>query len=441
MSENAGRFGTFVAVWFAELLSMTGTAMTGFALGVWVYRETGSATQFAAIVLVLFAPQVLITAVSGMLADRYSRRHLMLAANVSAVLVAAGLTAVVVADALSVAAVYGFTLLFGVCTSVAFPAFAASVALLVPERQLGRANGMVQMAHASSRMIAPALAAMLLPLVDIAGIAVIDLATFGYSAATLAIVRIPQPAASAALAGIRRMLRELGAGWAFIAASPGLLRLLGFSAVANIAGAFTIALLPPLVLDFASTSDLGLVLSIEGVGWLLGAILMIVWGGPKRRIHGVLIPGIAFGVGIALLGFDAAILLVSVGVFVYAVSLPIINACDAAIWQAKVPPEIQGRAFGTLQMVALASVPISAIAAGGLADAVFEPLLMPGGALAGSVGTVIGTGPGRGTALVLILVGLVPVLAAAMAYRSRPVLEVEDDPPVPANATTAEQEG
>jgi MFS family permease len=222
------KMSVFVAVWSAGLLSLTGTAMTGFALGVWVYRTTGSATQFAAIVTVLYLPQVLITAVTGMLADRYSRRRLMLTANVGAVAVSIGLGLTVLTGGLTTVVVYLATLLFSVCSAIQYPAYAASVPLLVPARQLGRANGMVQLAAASSRTLAPAIAAALLPVVDILGIVVIDLVTFGYMALTLAIVRIPQPAAAApAAAGVRRFLRDIGAGWAFIIADPGLLRLLG----------------------------------------------------------------------------------------------------------------------------------------------------------------------------------------------------------------------
>lgn len=439
--DIAGGMRTFAAIWFAELLSLTGTAMTGFALGVFVYRETGSATQFAAIIVMLFVPQILFTAVGGVFADRYSRRYQMLVANSAAIVFAVLLVMVLAADALNVIAVYGFTLLIACCAAIQFPAFASSVAVLVPKKQLGRANGMVQMANASSRMLAPALAAILLPLIDILGIVLIDMATFVFMVTTLLLVRIPQPAAIAAAAGgaVRRLLSDLRAGWAYILASPGLLRLLGFFSVANVAGGFTLALLPPLVLDFGTTADLGFVLSAEGFGWLLGAILMIAWGGPRRRVHGVLVAGIIFGVGIALLGARPVVLLVVAMAFLYAICLPIINACNAAIWQSKVTHEMQGRALGTLRMVALASVPVSALTAGLLADHVFGPMLEPGGLLAGSVGAVIGTGPGRGTALILIIVGALPILAATAAYLSKQVRDVEEPEPPQQPATAPDE--
>jgi DHA3 family macrolide efflux protein-like MFS transporter len=410
--QAPSRMGTFVALWLAELVSLTGTAMTGFALGVWVYRTTGSATQFAGVVTVLYLPQVLVTLVGGVLADRYSRRRLILIANAGGAVVLAALAVLVVADALSVALVYAITFLVATCGAIQYPAFASSVPQLVPERLLPRANGMVQMANASSRLLAPALAALLLPVVDILGVVLIDLGTFAAMVAVLAVISIPQPDTAGPSSGVRRILGDVAAGWAYISRERGLLILLGYFSIANIAAGFTLALLPPLVLEFGTQRDLGVVLSAEGLGWLAGAILMIVWGGPRRRVHGVLAAGAVFGLGIALLGVRATVPVVAAGVLVYAVALPVINACNATIWQAKVPGDMLGRAFATLRVVALASVPVSALTAGVLADAVFTPLF----------------GEQGGIAALLIIVGALPIVAAAAAVFSRHLRDLEREP-------------
>ncbi|MEV6695219.1 MFS transporter [Micromonospora sp. NPDC051196] len=418
MTQAPSRLGTFVALWLAELVSLTGTAMTGFALGVWVYRTTGSATQFAGVVTVLYLPQVLVTLVGGVLADRYSRRRLILLANAGGAAVLAVLAVLVAADALSVALVYAVTFLVATCSAIQYPAFASSVPQLVPERLLPRANSMVQMANASSRLLAPALAAGLIPIVEILGVVLIDLATFAAMVVVLAMIRIPQPAATGQATGVRRILGDVAAGWAYISRERGLLILLGFFSIANIAAGFTLALLPPLVLEFGTQSDLGLILSAEGLGWLAGAILMIVWGGPRRRVHGVLGAGIVFGIGIAVLGVHAAVPVITAGVLIYALALPVINACNATIWQAKVPADMLGRAFATLRVVALASVPVSALTAGVLADAVFTPLF----------------GEERGIASLLITVGLLPIAVGIATFFSRHVRDLEREPAPAAGA-------
>jgi MFS family permease len=430
---------TFAAIWLSQLLSLTGSAMTAFGLGVFVYRSTGSSAQYAIVVLMLYIPQILMTFLGGALADRYSRRVLMLVANIVATLVSAGLVGVIAAGHLTVTLVYLVTLLFGACSAVQYPALASTVPHLVPDRHLSRANGMVQMAGASSRLFAPIFAAALLAVTSLTVVVLIDLGTFIYAVATLAVVTIPQPTAPRGNAtGTRAVLANLSLGFRFIWSSPALVRLLAFFAVANIAAGFTMALLTPLVLRTGSTTNLGEVMSTEGFGVLAGSILMIAWGGPKRRIHGILGAGLLFGVGIAVIGLRPWIPLIAVGVLIYAVSLPIVNTCNSTLWQRKVPAELLGRVMGTLRMVALSTIPASALVAGAISDGIFEPLLRQRGALAGSVGRILGTGPGRGIGLVFVLVGLVPVIAAAAAYRSAQIRGLESAPPeagVPASAS------
>lgn len=424
---------TFAAVWLGQLVSLTGSAMTAFGLGVYVYRSTGSSTRYAIVVLMLYVPQILMAFIGGVLADRYSRRTLMLAANAAATAVSVALVAVIAAGRLTIALVYLGTLAFGACSAVQYPALSATIPQLVPERHLSRANGMMQLAAASSRLLAPIIAAFLLSVTSLTVVVVSDLGTFVYAMVTLALVTIPQPARSrAAVAGARTVLGNLAAGFRFIWASPALVRLLTFFAVANVAAGFTMALLTPLVLRTGSTADLGAVLSAEGLGILIGSVLMIVWGGPKRRVHGIAGAGLLFGVGITVIGLRASIPLIACGVLIYAVCLPIVNTCNSTLWQRAVPAEMLGRAMGTLRMVALSAIPASALAAGAISDGVFEPLLRQRGALAGSVGLILGTGSGRGIGLTLALAGLVPVLAAIAAYRSPSIRGLETGPPLSA---------
>jgi hypothetical protein len=71
----------FFIIWFGQLVSLTGSGLTAFALGVWVFQQTGSATSFALIALAGTLPRALFSPVAGALADRYDRRKLMIAAD------------------------------------------------------------------------------------------------------------------------------------------------------------------------------------------------------------------------------------------------------------------------------------------------------------------------------------------------------------------------
>jgi len=418
----------FITMWSGQFLSLVGSEMTAFGLGVYVYRQTGSATQFALITLFIFVPQILATVLAGVWADRYDRRHLLIIINVAATVASVILVAIVTAGALNVWIVYVMTFLFAICNATQFPPFAASVPLLVPKQHLGRANGMVQFALVTSWFLAPVLAASLLSVIGLRAIVAIDLVTFLVAIATLLLIDIPQPAPT----GQRRsVLNEAVEGWRYILARPGLVGLLLFFAVANVDAGLRTSLATPMVLSFASTLSLGLIASAGGAAVILGSILMIVWGGPKRRMKLVLLAGMVFGAFTSLLGLAPSVPLIAVATFGLSFCLPLINAANAAIWQATVPSGMQGRVMATVRMVAWSTVPIVAVVAGPLADHVFNPLLAADGALAGSVGRVIGTGPGRGIGFMFLLAGLIPIVAGVLAMLSRPVRTVEDEGPSP----------
>lgn len=156
---------------------------------------------------------------------------------------------------------------------------------------------------------------------------------------------------------------------------------------------------------------------------------MSTWGGPKRRIHGIFAFTLVSGATLLLGGLQPSAALVAVAAFVFLFSAQIVGGCSQAIWQSKVEPDVQGRVFAVRRMVATATVPIALLVAGPLADYVFEPLLAADGPLAGNIGQIIGTGPGRGIGLLFVILGLLNLLAIAIAYSYPRIRKVEDELP------------
>lgn len=115
--------------------------------------------------------------------------------------------------------------------------------------------------------------------------------------------------------------------------------------------------------------------------------------------------------------------------FLLMFTLPIINGSSQAIWQSKVAPDVQGRVFSVRRMIAWSTMPLAYLAAGPLADNVFNPLLVEGGALADTVGKLIGVGPGRGTGFMFIVIGAVTILVAGAGYLNSHVRNLEDELP------------
>ena len=267
-----------------------------------------------------------------------------------------------------------------------------------------------------------------MPLISLEGVMLIDCVTFLIAVAALLLVRFPQPEAiSTGEATPDSFWEQTSFGWKYIARRQGLFGLLGLLAAVNFLWGMVGALVVPMVLSFASSQALGALLSIAGLGMLAGSLAMSAWGGPRRRIHGVLLFEILSGACFLLMGASASFWPVAIGAFGAHVTIAIVYGSNQAIWQSKVEPGAQGRVFAAQQMLIRATSPLAYLLAGPLADKIFEPLLSTGGALSGSIGPIVGAGPGRGIGLLFVVMGVVKVLLPLIGYWKPSIRLVEDD--------------
>jgi MFS family permease len=417
----------FTTIWFGQVISLIGSSLTTFALGVWAYQRTGSVTLFAFITFMGLLPGILVSPFAGALVDRWDRRRVMIGADSGAALTSLLIAGLLWAGQLEMWHIYLIVGINSLLKAFQMPAYTAATTLMIPKDQLARASGMMQFGSAAAQITAPFLAGILFGLIGLAGIIVVDFATFLVGVTALLIVRVPSPPPTGAAR--RHLLREAADGLAFITARRGLLAMLIFFAIVNFGLGMAQVLFAPLVLKFATPVDLGLIAALGGVGLLAGSLLISAKGLPKPRIHGVLGFGILFGFSFILAGFQAWVPLISIASFVCMFCVPFINGSNQVLWQLKVPPEMQGRAFATRLMLAWSTAPIAFVLAGPLADGVFEPLLRPGGGLAGSIGAIIGTGPGRGVGMLFLLIGTLPLVASIGGYLYKPLRHIEEQLP------------
>ena len=421
---------TFLPVWFGQLISLTGSGMTEFGLSVWVFQRTGSETQFAVTFLCIALPRIVLAPLAGALVDRWDRRRAMLLSDTGAALVTLSIALLLSVERLEVWHVYLATTISSALGAFQRPAYTATITLLIPKQHYGRASGLVSLARSIPSLVSPALAGFLIGAVGLAGVVVIDFATFLFAAVTLLLVRFPRPPVSAEGAAARgSVLREAAAGWAYIARRPGLLGLTIFYAATHFLGVTTEVLLTPYMLSFTTADALGLVVSATGAGLLAGGFVMSAWGGPKRRVRGILGFELLIAVCTILMGLRASPVLIGAAAFAYFAGIELGDGSGQALWQSKVAPDFQGRVFAMQDMVALSALPLGILITAPLAEFVFEPALSENGALAGSLGQVIGVGPGRGIGLVFILTGLFNLAAIAAAYLHPRIRHVEDELP------------
>jgi hypothetical protein len=416
---TGARFRSFLVLWLGQVVSLLGTSLSGFALGIWVYETTGSVTQFAIVALTTSLPRVLLAPVAGALVDRWSRKRMMILGDTGAGLSTLGILLLLSFSTIEPWHIYVATAFAAVCSVAQAPAYAASVPLLVPDRHLGRANGMVQLGEAAARIAAPISAGALLGIVGLRGIVLIDLATFVYAISTLLFVHIPSPTkTTTGLAGNGTLRDEIRAGWRYLRTQRGLLVLVMLFTVSNFFMGMVEVLVTPLVLATGTPVALSQVMTIGGIGMLVGSLTMAVWGGPRRRVLGVLGFMTFEGIFMVTGGATPQFICFAVAAFGFFFSVPIENGCTRALLQSTVPADMQGRVFAVASAMAHSAMPLGYSVAGPLADRVFSPLLAPTGDLADSVGAVIGTGPGRGIGFMFISAGMLYIALSILGLAS-----------------------
>lgn len=417
--QPAGMRG-FMVVWLGQVVSMLGTGMTNFALSFWIFQQTGEATALTWAIFFFMAPSVLFSPVAGAIVDRSNRKLVMIVSDLLAGIATIFLLLLLAGGNLQIWHIYVANLLAGAANAFQFPAYSAAVTMMLPKEQYGRAAGMLSLAGSASGILAPAFAGALLGPLGLVGIMGLDVATFLFAILALAIVYIPQPEVTAAgRTGQGSLLQESAYGFRYIFARPSLLGLQMVFFFINFLAMFGFAVMVPMILARTGNDEIALasVQSLGAIGGVLGGLLLSAWGGPKRKVNGVLLGMV--GVSIfsqALMGVGQTIFIWATASFMGQFLIPILNGSNQAIWQTKVAPDVQGRVFAVRRLIAQITAPVATAVAGPLADNVFEPAMQPDGVLAPVFGWLVGTGTGSGMALMFVVTGLIGVLVGFGGY-------------------------
>ncbi len=424
---------TFYTIWAGQSISTLGTAMSRFALMVWAYQQSSLATTLALLGFFNYGALVLASPIAGVLVDRFSRKKLMLLSDFCSAIMSATILFLSMTNHLQIWHLYVLEALTGVFESIQYPAYQSSITLLLPGEGYTRASSINSLSDSASRILAPVLAALLLPTTGIQSILIIDLASFGFALATLAVSHILQLKETGNPDKKKHWVTEICEGAAFISQRPGLRGLLTIYSFINLfAGLTYYSIISAMILARSGQNALTLswVESALGLGGVIGGALLTIWGGPRKRVKTLLFAtGASFLLGDGSFAFGKTLPIWLFAGFNSTFFIPFITAPNHSIWQSKTPPEIQGRVFSLRGMLQMCTIPIGFLAAGPLADRVFEPAMQPDGVLAPYLGHLIGTGPGTGMAFMFVFTAIGGFLTAVFGYLSRPVRNVEKDLP------------
>ena len=422
---------TFFIIWTGQLISLVGSQLTAFALGVWVYDETQSVFWLAITQVAFSAPQVLFSPWAGVLADRWNRRTVMILSDVGAgsAVLAAGI--LYLTNRLEPWMVIPINFWMAAFIALMWPAYTASITLLVPKEHYGRANGFVQLGEALTQIAGPAVAGALYVSIRLGNMALIDFVTYFFAALLMILfVRIPSPPRTEQESHAKKsVLQEMSFGWEYIKARKGLLALLLYFFSLNFLAGIISPLFTPLILDNWEANVLGYLSTIMGIGMLVGTLVMSAWGGGKRKVFTLLGAGVIGSLIVIPMGIRLSIPLLAVCGFGFMFTIPLMNASSQAIWQAKVAPDVQGRIFALRRTIAWSSQLVAPLLAAPLADNVFKPGMAEGGALAAIFGPIVGVGENHGIGVLISLIGLAMTLLCISFFFNSSIRNVEIDLP------------
>ena len=261
------------------------------------------------------------------------------------------------------------------------------------------------------------------------GVLLVDVATFLFATGSLALVRVPEVKRTADVLGsrFRQLKNELVEGIRFLSGNRSVLYFNLTFGLANMFGVHYSTLIRPMVLlrTGGSESALASILTMTGLGGVLGAFAVAAWGGAKRKFP-VIFAAYAIGfLAQGLSGLRFPILSLAACGFVYAFTHGVGQAHTIALHQAKIPPQLQGRVFSVIGAINRSLTLITTAVAGPLTDAILEPAMQGSGALSRIFGSPVWTGPGSGAGLMVFLGGLTCVLVFTLGFLRPSVRRIE----------------
>lgn len=421
-NKSMKKFTILVA---GQFISSIGSGLTDFGLAIYVLRLTGSVTATSILSICAFLPSIVLAPIGGVLADHYDRRLMMTLGELFSVL---GLVICLISVMSANPSI--FVICSGVAISSLFsalmePAFKATITDLLCEEDYARAGGMVQIAFNSKLLISPAVAGLLLRVTPVSTLIIIDIFTFFTTVFVIAFVRKGMAVQQKSTKSLN-FAKEMKEGVKAIRGKSGVVAMIVIMSIAVFCLGFVQILSKPLILAFAGETELGLLATVSAFGMMAGSIAISMMKNIKSHVR--LLSSGLFGCGIffALMGVRENLILIAAFGFMMFVFLPFVQIGAEVLIRKNLANEVQGRAFGLISFITQMGYIFAYILSGILADYVFEPFMKGTSPLVVNIGNVIGTGNGRGIALLILIAGLLLAVVGIVVSRLKSVKTLEE---------------
>lgn len=411
MKNTIKELKIFLILWSTQSLSGLGSAMTNFALTLWLYQKTGSALQTALLAVCSYAPYVLVSIFAGALSDRWDKKKTMLACDTFAACCSVAVLALLKTGMLMPVHMYILNAVNGLMNTVQQPAGDVAMTLITPKKHYQRTSGLRSFSNSLVTILHPVFATALFAMAGLEVVIYVDLLTFAVAFLSLLFfVRIP--AVSAEAVEKESFFVTVKAGLGYLEQNRMILVLILFLAGVNLVASAFDAVLPAYVLPRENGGEkvLGIVTSCSGVATLAGSLITTMLPAPKNRIRVIYVTMlISLSIENFMLAFTREPLLWCIAQAVGWLLVPVMSANLDVILRTTIPVDMQGRVYSCRNTLQFFTIPVGFFLGGYLVDEVCEPVMasvLSGGLLQ----RCFGSGKGSGAAMMMFILGVMGVM-------------------------------
>ena len=395
----------FYILWSTQSLSQLGSAITAFALTLWLYEKTGSALSTATLRICTYAPYVIMSIFAGALSDKFDKKKTMLICDLMAALTTVLVFVLYKGDMLCVWHLYLINAVSGLMNTVQQPASEVAYTMVIPKEHYQKTSGLQSLSRSLITIGNPLIAAAVYGLAGLDAAIAVDLLTFAIAFLALALfIRIPEiPKKNEDEENVIKLARE---GLVFLKDNPMILYVILFMAGVNLIASAFDAVLPALIIPNprGGNSVLGIVTSCSGIAMIAGSLIATVMPKPKDRVR-IIYLSMLFSLATEnyLLAFSRIPLMWCLGQILGWIFVPVMSANQNVIMRNSIPARLQGRVYACRNTLQFFTIPIGLLLGGFMVDEVCEPVMKDSGSI---MQMLFGSGKGSGAALMMFILGV-----------------------------------
>ena len=416
----------FYILWSTQSLSQLGSAITGFALTLWLYEKTGLALSTATLTICTYAPYVVMSIFAGALSDKFDKKKTMLICDLLAALSTVVVFILYKTDTLAVWHLYLINVISGLMNTVQQPASEVAYTLVIPKEYYQKTGGLQSLSRSLVSIGNPIIAAALYGIAGLNAVIAVDLTTFVIAFTALALfIKLPKVSEENGNEGtVLQLAKE---GLAYLKKTPMILFVILFMSGVNFVASAFDAVLPALIIPNPRGGNgmLGVVSSCSGVAMVFGSLIATYMKKPKDRVRVVFVSMlISLGTENFVLAFSRYPVLWCLGQIIGWILVPVMSTNLNVIMRNTIPTQLQGRVYACRNTLQFFTIPIGLLFGGFMVDNVCEPFMA---VRSGVWNTLFGSGKGSGAALAMFILGMAGVIVCLVFGKKLSEYHYSDD--------------